>query len=257
MIPPFVKVIIKSYIGKSVPPKTTSRGRPCAANIDLVIDHIFYVLKTGCQWRMLPTTGVSWQTIHRHFCSWSKLGVFEKTYKHLLEFYLKRTGRSSKHLITDCSFVKNMYGIGCLGPSSVDRGRKASKVSIIVDELGTVWGMSFHKGNKSDGKAFAHTTFSNSRTIQLYSAGKDFHGDKAYDSKRCSEVVSSLKAVNKIARKRQVYPFSPIRARVEHVFAWLDKYRRIIVRYERHIVQYKSFTYLALLDLSARKFEGI
>ena len=122
MIPPFVKVIIKSYIGKSVPPKTTSRGRPCAANIDLVIDHIFYVLKTGCPWRMLPTTGVSWQTIHRHFCSWSKLGVFEKTYKHLLEFYLKRTGRSSKHLITDCSFVKNMYGIGCLGPSSVDRG---------------------------------------------------------------------------------------------------------------------------------------
>jgi hypothetical protein len=47
------------------------------------------------------------------------------------------------------SFVKNICGRDCLGKSSVDRGRKASKISALVDSYGVPLTMLFHPGNKN------------------------------------------------------------------------------------------------------------
>lgn len=158
MLPPFVNTIVESYVRKLHGPETTI-GRPRATTYSTIIDMIFYVLRSGCQWRLLPTKGlVSWQTVHRYFRFWSRKGIFEKTYKHLLGFYLMHSGKNKSFMITDCSFVKNICGIDCTGPSAVDRGRKANKISVIVDETGIPWGITFHKGNKHDAKAFCHTT---------------------------------------------------------------------------------------------------
>lgn len=184
--------------------------------------------------------------------------MFEKTYKHLLDFYLKHCGKTKSFMITDCSFIKNMCGVDCTGPSAVDRGRKANKISVIVDETGIPWGVTFHKGNKHDAKAFYHT-IQEVRKLQSVTCltQKTFLGDRAYDSKQCDTVVYNMGWKNEVARKKcSKYPFSSIRVRVEHVFAWLDKYRRIVVRYERNITQYKSFTYLAMCHLISRRLKG-
>jgi hypothetical protein len=162
-------------------------------------------------------------------------------------------------MITDCSFVKNICGIDCTGPSAVDRGRKSNKVSVIVDETGIPWGITFHKGNKSDAKAFYHTTQEIKKLQQPLSriTQKTFLGDRAYDCKQCDAVVNNMGWKNEVARRKCTkYEFSSIRVRVEHVFAWLDKYRRIVMRYERNITQYKSFTYLAMCHLISRRLKG-
>ena len=135
---------------------------------------------------------------------------------------------------------------------------KANKISVIVDETGIPWGITFHKGNKHDAKAFAHTTHEISKLCKFQKTydthPKIFLGDRAYDSKQCDALVQFMGWTNKVARKRcPHYSFSSIRVRVEHVFSWLDKYRRIIVRYERSIIQYKSFTYLAMCHLLSRR----
>ena len=238
--------MLKSFAETAFPASKT--GRPRAVNTDVMIEYIFYMLRTGVQWRLLPVQNdLSWQTVHRHFQNWSERGIFQKTYEHLLKLYLHKFSKMRKCLITDSSFIKNMFGIDCLGPSSVDRGRKASKLSIIVDELGVVWNATFHPGNKSDGKAFVHT-LTQARYLHPFVKGKTFYADKAYDSARCDAIVEATCMENKCCRRNIIYPFCSIRARVEHVFAWLDKYRRILVRYERKIVNYKSLTYLALLS---------
>ena len=258
MLPAFVKTVMASYI-KDVDTRSPDekRGRPKAASHDTIIDMVFFVLRTGCQWRLLPTLGqVSWQTVYRHFRLWSRKGVFEKTYKHLRDFYLRRYAHHRRFLITDTSFVKNIGGTNCTGPSSVDRGRKANKISVVVDETGIPWGITFHKGNKADCKAFVHTVHSEINRLQgKYRQNKTFLGDKAYDSNRCNSVVRSLGWRNEVARRKPPHPykFSSIRIRVEHTFAWLDQYRRIILRYERTITQYKSFTYMALCHLISRR----
>eukprot|EP00952_Eustigmatos_sp_NYUAD-ZCMA_P012474 50142-Eustigmatos_ZCMA.PRE.2 len=221
------------------------KGRP-RKPVHLILDRINYVLRTGCQWRLLPIiSGISWQTVHRNFVKWSRCGIFEKAYRHLVTLYVKRNRHKRTALITDCSFIKNVYGTNCVGSSPVDRGRKATKLSVIADERGVVLAASFHKGNKVDYKAFLHT-FTQSKCLQTYLSGKTFYADRAYDNHKCDSVVGNAGLINHCARKGTSTYFPPTRGVVEHVFSWLDKCRRIVLRYERHIVHHKSFTYMAL-----------
>ncbi|MEM6335281.1 MAG: transposase, partial [Bacteroidota bacterium] len=42
------------------------------------IDALFYLNKTGCQWRFLPKTYPLWQTVYYHFRLWIESGVIER-----------------------------------------------------------------------------------------------------------------------------------------------------------------------------------
>ena len=227
------------------------------ADFENIFEGIYYVLRSGCQWRMLKNKH-SWQTVHRHFTKWSNKGLFEKAYNQLLQIYLKRFGHKRRAIITDCSFVKNLYWVNCLGKSSVDRGRQATKVSVISDEKGVVWGATFHKGNKCDYKAFLHTLTQRLLPLRHNISYMKFYGDKAYDINRCRSVIEKLKLVNKCCMRRQANnSLSKVRIVVEHVFSWLDKFRRLIVRYEQSIVHYKSLTFMALSYRLERVLTGI
>lgn len=240
--------IVKSLLEEAFP--CSHLGRP-RTEFSLILDAVLYVLRTGCQWRMLRHPHVSWQTAHRHFERWSKKGIFETAYHHLVSLYIKKYQHIRKATITDTSFIKNVYGRDCVGPSPVDRGRKATKLSIITDECGVVLAASFHKANKADFKAFLHTLTQSQQTID-FSRNKAFYADRAYDNARCDAVVAHTGMINRCARRRRkkgghcTATFPAIRSVVEHAFAWLDKFRRLILRYDRMIVHHKSFTYLAL-----------
>lgn len=71
------------------PPKTV--GRPIVP-FRKVLDGIIYVLRTGCQWKMLPKEYGSGSTCHRRFQEWNKLDIFKKTWTKLLEIYDKEIG---------------------------------------------------------------------------------------------------------------------------------------------------------------------
>lgn len=246
--------IVKQFIKEKFP--CSHIGRP-RFSVDSVLQAIIYILKSGCQWRLLPVTfGPSWQTVHRHFICWSKHGIFQRAYEHLVVLYTKKLGQKRRSIITDCSYIKNISGRNCLGPCPVDRGRKATKLSVICDDVGVVLAASFHGGNKCDYKAFLHT-LNQSTVVRRYAKKKIFLADRAYDNRRCDHIVSSHGMINQCSRKGTVTcPIPKNRAVVEHVFAWLDKFRRIMVRYEQHIVHYKSFTMIALAFKLTKVFES-
>ena len=50
-----------------------------------VLDGILYILRTGCQWKMLPSEFGSGSTCHRRFQEWNKLDVFKKTWVQITE----------------------------------------------------------------------------------------------------------------------------------------------------------------------------
>jgi transposase len=60
-------------------------GRPAAFR--KVFDGILYVLRTGCQWKMLPKEYGSESTCHRRFQQWSTCKVFERLWTRLLKVY--------------------------------------------------------------------------------------------------------------------------------------------------------------------------
>ncbi len=71
-------------------PKNTV-GRP-AIPFRKVLNGILYVLRTGCQWKMLPKEFGSGSTCHRRFQQWIQLGIFKKIWIRLLKDYDLKIG---------------------------------------------------------------------------------------------------------------------------------------------------------------------
>ena len=55
-----------------------SMGRPVKVDRRRVVDAIFYVVATGCQWRALPDSYPNWNTVHRYHLEWSSDGTWER-----------------------------------------------------------------------------------------------------------------------------------------------------------------------------------
>ena len=72
-------------------PKSRQGGRP-RADLRAVADGIFYLLRTGCQWKALPPQFGSSSTVHRYFQEWSKRHVFQRFWKRCLQTYDRRRG---------------------------------------------------------------------------------------------------------------------------------------------------------------------
>jgi transposase len=53
-------------------------GRPPKHSRRAILDAIFYIAKTGCQWRYLPKEYPPWTTVHTYFRKWRKIGLFER-----------------------------------------------------------------------------------------------------------------------------------------------------------------------------------
>jgi transposase len=52
-------------------------GRPSKWTKREIVDAIFYVASTGCQWRALPEKYPNWNTVHRYHMTWSRDGTWE------------------------------------------------------------------------------------------------------------------------------------------------------------------------------------
>ena len=221
-------------------------GRSRKHSFSFILDRILFVLSSGCQWSRLPVQDGSWKTIYHYFSLWSKSNLFQHAYDDLLRVYLKVRPRSTTRIV-DTSFVKNVFGRQCVGPSPFDRGRNATKVSTITDHTGIPLVFTFHKGNRNDSR----TLFHGLSKCKFICAGDKLYADKIYDSTHCKEVLSHFQLENFISKKRQPTSKKDNRVRivVEHTFSWLDKYRRIILRYDAHVHTFKSFHYLASTHL--------
>jgi len=69
-------------------------GRPRKYEQRRVVDAMLYVVKTGCQWRQLPSNFPPWKTVHEHFRVWRDSGVWERIGQTLRERGRKEGGRS-------------------------------------------------------------------------------------------------------------------------------------------------------------------
>ena len=71
-------------------PKNTV-GRPTSP-FRKILDGILYILRTGCQWKMLPLEFGSGSTCHRRFQQWIQLDIFKKIWIILLKEYDNKIG---------------------------------------------------------------------------------------------------------------------------------------------------------------------
>jgi transposase len=81
-------------IGPLLPrPRTT--GRPRAWPLREIVNGIFYVMRSGCTWRQLPTDLPPWSTVYRWFAAWRDICLFERINHALVIADRERMGRQA------------------------------------------------------------------------------------------------------------------------------------------------------------------
>src|SRR5665809_169082 len=75
-----------------------------------VLDGIMFILRTGCQWKMLPKEYGSGSTCHRRFQEWRQSGIFDKLWTRLLKIYDNKKGIKWNWQSLDSISIKSPLG---------------------------------------------------------------------------------------------------------------------------------------------------
>jgi transposase len=89
-------------------PKPCANGRPREWPMREILNGIFYIMRAGCPWRLLPNDLPPWETIYRWFAAWRDDGRFEGINHALVMADRERVGRdpSPSAAIIDSQSVK-------------------------------------------------------------------------------------------------------------------------------------------------------
>src|SRR5664279_3869934 len=137
-------------------PAAKTGGRPRTTDTRAVLNGIFYLLRSGCQWRLLPHEFPPWGTVYYYFRSWDNAGVWVHLQRALYEQTRVAAGRETcpSVVIMDGQSVKTTERGGVRGFDGHKR-IKGRKRHILVDTLGLPIASRVEPANMSDKRAGA------------------------------------------------------------------------------------------------------
>jgi transposase len=259
---------IKKLLPK--PPKKRERGRPPADN-RAVVNGIWYVLWTGCQWKAVHKDwfGVSSSVLHERFQTWQQNGIFGQIMKRMVKFYNKRRKIKWTWQSIDSKSVPAPLGGSETGSNPTDRGKQGAKLHLLVDQEGLPLALHITGANEHD-KWSADDLIISIVVKRPKKKKQHLCADKGYDYDDVHEFVEQQRYIAHIKhRRRRGEPLvedCPIpgetryparRWVVERTLSWLTKRRSIRVRWCKKFENWKALIQFACAHiLFNRAFYG-
>lgn len=236
-------------------PAAQNKGRPRAWPMREIINAIFYVLRGGIAWRLLPSDFPPWPTVYRWFAAFRDGCVFEKINHALVMADRERAGRdaSPTAAIIDSQSVKTTESGGIRG---YDAGKKTKgrKRHIIVDTLGLMVGLMVHGADIQD-RDGAPDLLKSIRhrwpwLLHVFADG-GYAGDKL--KRRLKKIGRWTVEIIKRSDKAKGFEVLPRRWVVERTFAWLGRCRRLAKDVEKSIASSEAWIIIAHIRLITRR----
>ena len=216
-------------------------------------DAIQYVLKSGCQWRMLPKNFAPWQTVYYYYRTWKYAGIFEVILEEVTDCIRKTAGKDSQPTacIIDSQSVKTTaVGGFCLG---YDAGKKTKgrKRHIAVDTMGNLLTVQVHSASQQDRSAAERVL---TETKEKYKTLLLAFADGGYSGSLVETVKNKLEMELKIVKKiKDAFVVLPKRWIVERTIAWINNDRRNSKDYEYSPLSSETMIQLSMIKLGLNR----
>jgi transposase len=155
------------------------------------VQEIMYVLRTGVQWSKLRSlSNTHWTTVYKRFRKWCQKDVFGKLWDDCVAEYVTKKGvdviEPFRTLFIDSTMIKNVSGEDGTGRNPSDRGRQATKMSIICDENQVPLSCTFYPANQSDCTTIEQSV----DALKVRPVATTLVGDKGYISRVRAEKLA-------------------------------------------------------------------